>query len=99
MLGVRRTRPIFPGTSFSRTAFRGTDVEIHHLEKAQPLRFSNVKVVASGPLRAAVETEAKYGSSTIKVTVSGARDLLLYLLIAKSDLVGCRGGYYFLLYM
>jgi alpha-mannosidase len=55
---------------FSWTAFRGADVEIHHLEKAQPLKFSNVKVVASGPLRAAVETEAKYGSSTIKVTVS-----------------------------
>ena len=48
----------------------GTDVEIHHLEKAQQLKFANVKVIASGPLLAAVETEVKYGKSTIKVTVS-----------------------------
>lgn len=46
------------------------DVEIHHLEKAQQLKFANIKVVASGPLLAAVETEVKYGKSTIKVTIS-----------------------------
>ncbi|KAH9988748.1 glycosyl hydrolases family 38 N-terminal domain-containing protein [Russula vinacea] len=46
------------------------DVEIHHLEKAQHLKFANVKVVESGPLRAAVETEVKYGKSTIKITIS-----------------------------
>jgi hypothetical protein len=50
-----------------------SDVEIHHLEKAQQLKFSNVKVVASGPLLAAVEAEAKYGKSTIKVTVRARR--------------------------
>jgi alpha-mannosidase len=46
------------------------DVEIHHLEKAQQLKFANVRVVESGPLLAAVETEVKYGKSTIKVTIS-----------------------------
>jgi alpha-mannosidase len=50
-----------------------SDVEIHHLEKAQQLKFANVKAVASGPLLAAVETEVKYGKSTIKVTVSARR--------------------------
>jgi len=46
------------------------DVEIHHLEKVQQLKFENVKVTASGPLLGAVETEVKYGKSTIKVTIS-----------------------------
>jgi hypothetical protein len=58
-------------------SYGSSDVEIHHLEKAdfkaQQLKFSNVKVVTSGPLLAAVETEAKYGKSTIKVTVSARR--------------------------
>ncbi|KAI0248419.1 glycoside hydrolase family 38 protein [Lactifluus subvellereus] len=44
------------------------DVEIHHLEKAKRLKFENVKIVASGPLRATVEAEVKYGKSTIRVT-------------------------------
>ena len=60
-------------------SYGSSDVEIHHLEKAQQLKFANVKAVASGPLLAAVETEIKYGKSTIKVTVSvrrsGARGL------------------------
>ena len=51
-------------------SYRSSDVEIHRLEKAQQLKFANVKIVASGPLLAAVETEVKYGKSTIKVTVS-----------------------------
>src|SRR5258708_29839603 len=55
---------LFPYTTLFRS------VEVHHLEKEQPLRFADVKVVASGPLLAAVETEVKYGKSTIKVTVS-----------------------------
>jgi alpha-mannosidase len=46
------------------------DVEIHHLETAQPLDFSNITVNAQGPLRASVEAEVKYGKSTIRVTVS-----------------------------
>ncbi|KAH9965647.1 glycosyl hydrolases family 38 N-terminal domain-containing protein [Russula compacta] len=46
------------------------DVEVHHLEKAQQLKFANVKVVDPGPLHAAVETEVTYGKSTIKVTVT-----------------------------
>ena len=45
------------------------DVEIHHLETAHPLEFSDVTVVSQGPLRAAVRAEVKYGQSTISVTV------------------------------
>jgi len=45
------------------------DVEIHHLETAQPLEFSNVAVISQGPLRAAVRAEVKYGQSMISVTV------------------------------
>ncbi|KAI9447174.1 glycosyl hydrolases family 38 N-terminal domain-containing protein [Lactarius psammicola] len=44
------------------------DVEIHHLEKAQRLNFTNVKVVASGPLRASVVTDVVYGKSKITTT-------------------------------
>ena len=47
-----------------------SDVEIHHLEKAQRLKFSNVKVVASGPVRASVITDVEYGKSKITTTVS-----------------------------
>ncbi|KAI0061336.1 glycoside hydrolase family 38 protein [Artomyces pyxidatus] len=46
------------------------DVEIHHLEKSQDLKFGGVKIVAEGPLRAAIEAEVKYGKSTINVTIS-----------------------------
>jgi alpha-mannosidase len=46
------------------------DVEIHHLEKAQRLKFSNVKVVASGPLHASVVTDVEYGKSKITTTIS-----------------------------
>lgn len=46
------------------------DVEIHHLETSTPLSFSHVRVIAEGPLRAAVQTQVKYGQSTIDVTIS-----------------------------
>ena len=46
------------------------DVEIHHLETAHPIEFSDISVVAEGPLRAAVKSVVKYGQSTITVTVS-----------------------------
>ncbi|KAF8147680.1 glycoside hydrolase family 38 protein [Crassisporium funariophilum] len=46
------------------------DVEIHHLETAQPLEFSNVSVVSQGPLRAAVRAQVRYGQSTISITIS-----------------------------
>ncbi|KAJ6452582.1 hypothetical protein C8R45DRAFT_1083309 [Mycena sanguinolenta] len=46
------------------------DVEIHHLEKATPLEFTKVSVVAQGPLRASVEVEVVYGQSRINVTIS-----------------------------
>ncbi|KIJ61767.1 glycoside hydrolase family 38 protein [Hydnomerulius pinastri MD-312] len=46
------------------------DVEIHHLETATPLEFSGVRVIAEGPLRASVQTQVKYGKSTIDVTIS-----------------------------
>ena len=57
-------------------AFWGSDVEVHHLEKGQRLKFANVKVIESGPLFAAVETEVKYNKSTIKLTVSSNPDEL-----------------------
>jgi alpha-mannosidase len=47
-----------------------SDVEIHHLETAQPLQFTKIEVVANGPLRAAVKTQVRYGKSIINVTVS-----------------------------
>jgi len=46
------------------------DVEVHHLEKPTPLKFSGFRVVAEGPLRAAVQTQVKYGQSNIAVTIS-----------------------------
>ncbi|KAH9914289.1 glycoside hydrolase family 38 protein [Fomitopsis serialis] len=46
------------------------DVEIHHLETVQPLEFSNISVVAEGPLRASIKSEIKYRQSTINVTIS-----------------------------
>ncbi|KAF8878221.1 glycoside hydrolase family 38 protein [Infundibulicybe gibba] len=49
------------------------DVEIHHLETGRPLEFSNIAVVAEGPLRAAVKAEVKYGKSKITVTVSSVK--------------------------
>ena len=45
------------------------DVEIHHLEKATPIKFTDLSVVSEGPLRAAVKSVVKYGKSTIIVTV------------------------------
>ena len=46
-----------------------SDVEIHHLEKRQPLKFGNISVLEEGPLRAAVLAELKYGKSSINVVV------------------------------
>ncbi|ESK96763.1 glycoside hydrolase family 38 protein [Moniliophthora roreri MCA 2997] len=46
------------------------DVEIHHLETARQLEFTNISVVAHGPLRASVRAEVKYGKSSIVVMVS-----------------------------
>jgi alpha-mannosidase len=52
-----------------------SDVEIHHLETAQALQFTNTEVVADGPLRAAVKTQVRYGKSVINVMVSTAPDI------------------------
>ncbi|KIJ30485.1 glycoside hydrolase family 38 protein [Sphaerobolus stellatus SS14] len=46
------------------------DVEIHHLEKPHPIQFTNLKVTETGPIRASLEAEIKYGQSTIKTTIS-----------------------------
>jgi len=46
-----------------------SDVEIHHLETRQPLRFGKITVLEEGPLRAAVLAELKYGQSSINVVV------------------------------
>ncbi|KAF8991681.1 glycoside hydrolase family 38 protein [Cyathus striatus] len=50
------------------------DVEVHHLETAQPLAFTDVSVVSQGPLHAAVKAQVRYGQSTIDVTVSSMKD-------------------------
>ncbi|CCM00538.1 uncharacterized protein FIBRA_02572 [Fibroporia radiculosa] len=46
------------------------DVEIHHLETPHPVQFSNLSVVAEGPLRASIKSVIKYRQSTITVTIS-----------------------------
>ncbi|KAI0685236.1 galactose mutarotase-like domain-containing protein [Cytidiella melzeri] len=46
------------------------DVEVHHLEKMTPLEFSNISVIAGGPLRALLRAVVKYGKSTITTTIS-----------------------------
>ncbi|TFK19473.1 alpha-mannosidase [Coprinopsis marcescibilis] len=46
------------------------DVEVHHLEVRKELKFTNVTVIAQGPLFAAVVAEVKYGKSNIAVTIS-----------------------------
>ncbi|KIY67661.1 glycoside hydrolase family 38 protein [Cylindrobasidium torrendii FP15055 ss-10] len=45
------------------------DVEIHHLEMAHPIEFTNMTVVSHGPLRSAVKADIKYGQSTISITI------------------------------
>ncbi|KAG6918486.1 hypothetical protein DXG01_014113 [Tephrocybe rancida] len=47
-----------------------TDVEVHHLETAKQLEFTNVSVVAQGPLRGSVQAVVKYDKSTINLTIS-----------------------------
>ncbi|KIK34960.1 glycoside hydrolase family 38 protein [Suillus luteus UH-Slu-Lm8-n1] len=77
LIDVRLGRELIPkGSSGGLVIFEdrpnywdARDVEIHHLETATPLSFSQVRVIAEGPLRAAVQTQAKYGNSTIDVTV------------------------------
>ncbi|KAF8512088.1 glycoside hydrolase family 38 protein [Hysterangium stoloniferum] len=46
------------------------DVEIHHLETPNPLKFTNMTVTENGPIRASIAAETVYGKSTIKTTVS-----------------------------
>ncbi|KAF8064431.1 glycoside hydrolase family 38 protein [Lyophyllum atratum] len=50
------------------------DVEIHHLETAKQLEFTNVSVVAQGPLRGSVKAEVKYDKSLISVTVTSVKE-------------------------
>ncbi|PFH50184.1 glycoside hydrolase family 38 protein [Amanita thiersii Skay4041] len=50
------------------------DVEIHHLETARQLAFTNVSVVSHGPLRASVKAELEYDKSTITVFVTTPKD-------------------------
>jgi hypothetical protein len=45
------------------------DVEIHHLETPNELKFTNLKIIDKGPVRASLQADASYGKSTIKVTV------------------------------
>lgn len=45
------------------------DVEIHHLEKFQKLKFESISIAAEGPLRVSLKANVKYGQSTINVLV------------------------------
>jgi hypothetical protein len=71
-------------------AFLGSD---HHLEKAQQLKFANVKVITSSPLFVALVTKIKYNKSTIMVTVSANQDVYVQdmpaLTHGASDLIAC----------
>ena len=53
-----------------------TDVEIHHLETPHELEFSSIKIGESGPLRASLLGEIKFGKS--KVVVDVGRSLTLF---------------------
>ena len=55
-----------------------SDVEIHHLETRQPLKFGKISVLEEGPLRAAVLAELKYGQSSINVVVRSILPLCLF---------------------
>lgn len=44
------------------------DVDVWHLETAEPLEADSVSLHMSGPLRAAVALEYKYGKSSWKVS-------------------------------
>ncbi|KAG2052533.1 glycoside hydrolase family 38 protein [Suillus hirtellus] len=78
LIDVRLGRELIPkGSSGGLVIFEDRpnywdawDVEIHHLETSTPLAFSQVRVIAEGPLRAAVQTQVQYGKSTIDVTIS-----------------------------
>lgn len=48
------------------------DVEIHHLQTARQLEFSDVTVLTQGPLRASVKAEIRYGQSLVTATVSSS---------------------------
>ena len=54
------------------------DVEIHHLETAELIKFENISVVAEGPLRASLKAETKYGDSKISVVVC---EIILWFLL------------------
>lgn len=58
---LRQDRPLF---------WDAWDVEIYHLETAQPLKFTDVKVSENGPVRASLSTQVKLSHSTVDVTIS-----------------------------
>lgn len=69
MHGVRPNILIL-GFELSSILTSSVDVEIHHLETPHQLEFTNISVVAQGPLRAALKAVVKYGKSMIEVIVS-----------------------------
>ena len=64
MLGVS-----FPPCDRRRELILVPDVEIHHLETARQLKFSDISIVSRGPLRAAIKAKLKYHNSDIQVLV------------------------------
>ncbi|KAJ7113587.1 galactose mutarotase-like domain-containing protein, partial [Mycena epipterygia] len=61
------------------------DAEIHHLEKATQLEFSNVSVGAQGLLRASVRAEVEYGQSKIGVN---RHEFQVYAVVLRR--ISCR---------
>ncbi len=88
--GMPGVSPYYVSTAMRHNE-RLADVEIHHLEKFQKLRFENISIAAEGPLRASLKSTVKYGQSTINVVVRGhPRSVCLPPLTFSIDLSGCH---------
>jgi hypothetical protein len=69
------------------------DVEIHHLETPNELKFTNLKIIDKGPVRASLQADASYGKSTIKVTVRHfSTSPFQSPISSKIDILGCHYG-------
>lgn len=52
------------------TSWDAWETDVHHLETPHPLKFTSIKVVENGPVRASLSTEVRHGQSTVQVTIS-----------------------------
>ena len=51
-------------------AYDAWDAEIYHLDCSHEIEFGDLSVVANGPLRASLQAVARFGNSTVTMTVS-----------------------------